>query len=142
MLLIDPLLPGVAAAEEFFAFVCAYLELLSAFWAAQEQNLSVREMAVIARRFRDLRVGQEVLLWMLFQGHVEHLVAPATPLVGGHSANCLEGVHIGESSFFSLTETGVVFAEWFLSRSLTPGWEVDFAEAREVLRTGTLAPRY
>jgi hypothetical protein len=131
-----------ATPEEFLSFVLGYGELLVARWQAQELRGPTPAAAVPYSRFRERRVPDVVLLWMMYQAHVEHLL-PSPPGAGGTTAlRPAASLQVGKASAFCLTDRGEEFGNDFLADALVPEDDGAFAEAWGRLLLGTLAPNY
>ena len=76
-------------------------------------------------------------MWILFQGHVEHLICPNTSSFASAS-----GARLGESSLLALTPAGEAFADSWLMLVLCSSSGDDFRHAWDLLRVGDLLPRY
>jgi hypothetical protein len=139
--LAQPQRPHRAGRAELVAFVFVYLDLLSRYQDALDQKRSPRHEPLPFHYFRENGIGELVLRWMLFQGHVEHLtLAERTP--GGKTrAILVESVILTEASCFALTETGAAFADHFLAELFTEE-ENGVEAARERLLLGQLVPAF
>lgn len=73
MMSLSPLRPHQASSAEFLAFIIAYMELLLARWECIDRGRHPGLKAVTLARFQELGIKDEILLWMLFHDHVEHL---------------------------------------------------------------------
>jgi len=91
---------------------------------------------------REKGVPDHILLWMLYQGHVEHLLQQPPTNGDGHPPSPVASLRLTEGSAFSLTECGEEFGDCFLSRVLTPGGEEDVEAAWEALLLGLFTPSY
>jgi hypothetical protein len=127
-----------ATPSELIAFLIAYGDLLLASCAAREQALASFARRVALRDLRKKQVPDDILLWMLYQAHVEHFQPPAP----GHAAARVASLCFTAESTFALTEPGAAFAETFLSATLAPRSEAEFEEARDRLLVGPLVPCY
>jgi hypothetical protein len=131
-----------ATESEFLSLVIAYLDLLLARWDARDRQLPCRARAVPLRQLRAKGVADHLLLWMLYQAHVEHL----PPNRHAHNSGPVWGFEgsllLQASSFLSLTELGEAFANAFLDTALAPGGEGPFEAAWDRLILGNLLPRY
>jgi hypothetical protein len=140
--LAEPRLSTPATPEESLALLLAYTHLLAAALEGREQRLTPSANPVSLAPLRRDGVTTDIILWMLYQGHIE----PSSP--DGADANHLargraaEGVCLGEGSSFSLTPPGEAFAHDFLGRALTPEDDRDFQNTRALPRLGRLCPRY
>jgi hypothetical protein len=135
--LIVPAASCTATATEVVHFVIAYAELLTACWQARAAGRSPREEPVRLAHLSDRGVPYSVPLWILFQGHVEHLVCPHTA-----ADTKASGARLGEASLLALTPAGEAFADsWLLLVLCSPSGD-DFRHAWELLRVGDLLPCY
>jgi hypothetical protein len=133
--------PG-ATPGEFLSFLLAYMELLVARWAASDSRRDPRRHAVPLKCFRAKGIGEPVLLWMIYQAHVEHLRAVPRSARGRPKPQAVDSLRIGEASAFSLTEAGEAFAERFLDDVLVPAENGAFRAAWDLLFLGPLPPHY
>ena len=111
---------GVPATDEFPAFVVAYSELLLAHREARDRRLPAAARPVLLSWLRDRRVPDYILLWMLYQAHVEHL----RPRAAGCNDGALDAAGsllFTPPSSFSLTDIGEAFASDFVDAAL-PAW--------------------
>jgi hypothetical protein len=131
-----------APLDEFREFVLAYLELTVACWGAQDRRIKPGDRPVPLARLRHWGVGDDVLLWMQYQGHVEQVerrrgrgrARPKWTLRGT--------TRIDEKSWFALTPLGEAFADLFLAWVVAPADDAEFERARAMMRVGRLAPHY
>ena len=123
-----PLLPPdqsrPPAPDELVGLVMAYADLLVAAWQAAEDHLPARTCPVPLASLQDKGIGGDLLLWMLFQAHVEHL--DATP---GAAAAVRQSLALDESSGFALTPSGEAFADHVLVALLCSDQDSDFQRA-------------
>jgi len=131
-----------ATAEEFLAFVIAYSNLLLALWEARDCQLPRRTTAVPLSRFRDMGVPDRVLIWMLYQAHVEHFQQDASNHHGSPERGAAAGVLFTSTSSFALTELGEAFGAYFLDNTLVPEREAALQAAWNKLLLGELVPCY
>src|SRR5262245_12193649 len=117
--LVAPTRPRAATRDELSALVVAYADLVAAARQAAEQRLPARARPVPLASLQDKGVPRDVLLWMLYQAHVEHL--DATP--GLPAAR--ERLAIDDASAFALTRGGEGFANRLLTQGLFSGREHD-----------------
>jgi hypothetical protein len=128
-----------ASPGEFVEFIVAYLILLLAQWEARDRRGTAHGSAVPLHTFRDHGVAESVLLWMLYQAHVEHLeLTPESPGAGCTVAS----VRFTESSAFCLTAEGEAYANQFVADALIPLSPDAFAAAWDALVLGTLLPSF
>jgi hypothetical protein len=139
--LAHPQEPHGASPGELVAFVFAYLDLLARYEDALDRKQSPRMNPLPCRSFQEHGIGEPVLRWMLYQGHVEHL-SPASGAAGGKAGTVLvSSVLLMESSCFALTEAGAVFADQFLANVFAEEENV-VGMARELLLLGRLVPAF
>ncbi len=79
-----------------------------------------------------------VLLWMLFQGHIEHLQSSGN---GRKGMNAVASVRFTKVSAFRLTPLGKTFGDEFVTAVLTPGCE-SVGAFWNMLWVGLLVPTY
>jgi hypothetical protein len=134
--------PRRATRGELWAFVIAYLDLLGEYWDAQDQRVDPRRRALPRAHFHKAGVGDDILLWLFYHGHVEHRVqhptAPGSP--AGEPAGGTTQFHDG--SLFWLTDAGAVFADALLADFFNRREPQSFQAAWERLAVGLLVPRY
>src|SRR5438128_2039143 len=113
-----------APPAQFLAFVVACAELLVAHW--QRHAFSGPDDRAISRaQFHAWSVDDDVLLWMLYHDHIEHL--KATPDFSGPTP--AGSLILSEQSCFVLKDKGAAFAEAFLADILLPQVEGAFDAA-------------
>src|SRR5229473_598760 len=136
MISLSPLSAHQASPAEFLAFIVAYMELLLARWEYIDRGRRPGLKAVTLARFHELGVKDDILLWMLFHDHVEHLrlvprqkkklnrrkqrkqrevVSPFSPLppVEIQPGRCkhAQSLTLTDQSCFALNDKGAVFAD-------------------------------
>jgi hypothetical protein len=84
---------------------------------------------------------RQLVVWMYFQGHIEHLRFDRRTHGGTKRWSLVNSALFDKSSALALTARGATFAAEFLSVSLT-GNETEKRTARDTLITGRLTPRY
>lgn len=131
-----------ATPAEFLSFLLAYLELVVARWRAVELQSPVRTKPVPYSRFRELQISDEIVLWMIYQAHVQHFVAAHMNADDHAGLRPALTLHMGKTSYFGLTDLGVEFACSFLADVLLAEEDTDFERARSRLLLGTLTPSY
>jgi hypothetical protein len=135
--------PHGATAVQFVAFIQAYLELLLVRWDSLDHDRPPADGAVPLATFREWNIDEEVLRWLLFHDHVEHLKRTSYP-------NCkcsarlkqAASLILTEESCFALNDKGADFANTFLADALLPQVEGAFQAARDRLMIGTLLPTF
>jgi len=127
---------------EFIAFVIAYIEFILARWDAQEQRLDGRMRPVALSYLRERGIEDHLLIWMLYQDHIEHFRPAAAFLDHGEAGTVVNSLLLTPSSSFALTEVGNAYAEWFLTQALVPTEEEAREAARDELLLGDLLPTY
>lgn len=133
---VEPLRSRAPTAEESAEFVLAYQLLLEASREAHDDGLWPREALAGYPWLRERGVGPQVFLWLLYQGHVDHLEVGPPPAPGQPPAARTNGsATFTEHSVVALTLAGEPFAEALRGGLLPDG-------AGEVLRVGDLTPRY
>src|SRR5262249_43197900 len=75
----------------------AYTELLAARTDAQERRMKAEANAVPISQLRARGCGEAILLWLLYQGHVEHL-QPALRRGVAHQPRPVNSVRLLETS--------------------------------------------
>jgi hypothetical protein len=139
--LIAPRQPRCASPDELLTFVIAYVELLVAAWQAAEQQPRSHSRPVPLALLEDKGVSRDVLLWLLYQGHVEHLGATTTTN-GSDGLVIRDSLTLDEGSSFALTKRGEAFANLFLVRILFSERDSDFESTWAMLTLGELLPSY
>jgi hypothetical protein len=129
--------------EERLVFLLGFLELLVTHTQAQEQRLDSRARPVLLASWRTRGIVDALPLWLLYQGHVEHLL-PLWPALGGMPRyHQVDSVVLQDASALVLTEAGAVFFDTFLGKMLAPEDEGgNPQEALDWLVFGKLLPRY
>jgi hypothetical protein len=132
-----------ATRAQFVGFIHAYLELLIAYWECVDGCRRPSENPVSLARFHHYHVDENILLWMIFRDHVEHLKSP--PESNGQHA-CLpmpaNSLILTSQSCFALKDKGAAFADAFLADVLLPQVEGAFQAAWNGLMVGALLPSY
>jgi hypothetical protein len=130
-----------AGLAEFVDFLFAYLDLLVARREAAEQGLEPASKAVPLTHFRGRGTADSILLWLLFQAHIEHL--HLVPGVGRapDGTRPADSLLLGETSCFTLTDRGEAFADGFLA-GVFAGKGPELEAAWDLLLLGRLTPRY
>src|SRR6516164_3730952 len=77
--LVEPRGSENASKNDLLAFLIGYLQLLAASYDARVRNLARVDVPVACDRLLRLSIGEEVLVWMLYQGHAEHLQVNCQP---------------------------------------------------------------
>jgi hypothetical protein len=140
--LLEPKDPRLATKIEYVTCVIAYLRLLGARCEAKHHPRKARADAVPMHDFPERGIDDEVLLWMMYQGHVEPLPQPgALDDVRRRPWHGTDAMIVRESSRFLLTDVGAVFADNFLAASFDPEKD-QIDEAWQLLRLGQLVPFY
>jgi hypothetical protein len=121
------------------SFVITYGELLGACLEGEQQYL-VREATVPLSRLRGLGIADPTLLWMMYQGHVEHLQPDQDEILPG--CKPIASLQFTSTSCFALTASGMDFAHGFLAGVLLPDDDDAFAELWDSLLLGCLLPGY
>jgi hypothetical protein len=90
---------------------------------------------------RQCGVPDALLNWLQFQHHVEHLQSFIT--LRGRKTNLCQSESItpGENSFFTLTNDGKEFGDYFLARA-SAGEKPRSHGAADLLHMGRLVPHY
>jgi hypothetical protein len=126
---------------EFLAFVFGYIVLLVERGEAEDRGLDPSACPVPLSCLRKVGVEDPVLLWMMYQGHVEHFQPVAGPDNERESWIPTVSLIVLPTSAFTLTKAGAVVVERFLADLLAPEHEVR-AAARGELWLGRLVPCY
>jgi hypothetical protein len=129
--------PFRATAAELVSLVIAYGELLGA-CLESDQESSVHETTISLSRLRERAIADTILLWMMYQGHVEHLQPDET----FPTCKRVSSLRFTSTSRFALTPCGMDYANGFLAGVLLPDSEGDFAEVWDSLLLGCLLPGY
>jgi hypothetical protein len=138
-----PRRPRPASRKQFVDFIIAYINLLLAYWEYIDSRHSPSEKAITLGTFRQSRIDQDILLWMLFRGHVQHLKATC-PAKAKHRSppKPAESVILTDQSCFALNARGAAFADAFLVDALLPQFEGAFEDAWHRLAVGLLLPTF
>jgi hypothetical protein len=139
--LASPAAPRFASLEERVRFLLAYLTLYSAACKAELDEVDPRERLIPLKALPEEWIGTPTLLWMLYQGHVEHFRAGGSSTPGEGTLQPVESVLLLESSCFALTDEGDAFTGRFLC-SLLEEQEENREGAWELFVVGKLLPRY
>lgn len=137
--LATPADPSRATALEFLDFVVAYVDFLAARCQDREDRGGGARTMPLAW-FRGRGIGPQTLLWMLYQGHVDHLQRAGETRRGEQSLLPVDSVLLAETSAFALTDEGERFAGNFLGDvfsdvgGILSGWDL--------LVLGRLVPKY
>jgi hypothetical protein len=143
MLLVPtPQQPHRATPGELVALLLVYVDLLVARISALEQNASARAQALPLSHFLAKGVPEQILLWMLYQHHIEHFQKIGPRTSARSEPQPVLSLRLQPTSSFALTDVGWAFADRFLSDILVPAEEGAFAEAWDQLLLGLLVPRY
>lgn len=137
-----PLRPRAATAEEFAEIVLAYRLLQEASNEARNDGLWPREASLGYSWLLDSGVGPPMLLWLLYQGQIDHLEVEPSPAPGQPPVPKpnFSAVFMARSAV-ALTAAGEPFAQ-ALRASFLPGCAGEVGRLRETLRVGDLTPRY
>src|SRR6266852_3051917 len=167
MISLSPLRAHQASPAEFLAFIVTYMELLLARWECIDRGRRPGLKPVTLARFHELGVNDDILLWMLFHDHIEHLkfvpsqkkklnrrkqrkqreaLSPFSLLspVEIQPGRCkhAESLTLTDQSCFALNDKGAAFADAFLADALLPQFEGAFEDAWQKLIMGLLVPAY
>ncbi len=140
-LVTEPIRSQPVTARDFQAFILGYLELLAAAYDAHDAQQLPRANPLSLPFLRERGVDEDLLLWMLYQAHVEHL-GSAHDLCNGNGPHPPLAVVLSEASQFALTEAGELFSQLFLSAVLLPQTPEERSAAEGLLRLGLLVPQY
>jgi hypothetical protein len=136
-----PATSRLAALEERPGFLLAYVVLLSARCGAQLEGVDPRSKALPVRELREDGIDDEILLWLLYQGHVEHFRCSGTASPAESTLEPVDSVFILGNSCFALTEAGDRFGSSLLGL-LVEEQEETHEAAWGMLAVGQLLPRY
>jgi hypothetical protein len=140
----DPAIPRGAyraSADEFLALTFVFLDQLLASWDSAERGLPASQVGVSWAELRDQGIPDSSVLYLLYQGHAEHLKP------GGTSQDCpgclvpAESLLLTEQSRIALTEVGRSFAERFLADVLFPEYG-SFDATWDQILLGRFTPSY
>jgi hypothetical protein len=141
--LIRPPQARPATAEELLRFVIAYATLLTAALEAREQLRSPRSNPVPIDRLRRRGAGDDVLIWILYQGHCERLAVSPEELTDSNSARLArDNLGLRSNPAFALTESGEDFADRLLMSLLFSEGDEDFTRMWTMLNLGRFTPHY
>jgi hypothetical protein len=139
--LVEPLNAATATKEQFLAVLLGYTRLLSARCEAREQRCSALDLPVECLGLLGIGVEEDILLWMLYQGHVYHLERAAS--ADGEAEWIIKpSAVLGVRSAFALTPQGERFGELLVADILVPADDRQFEAMWRMLRVGRLTPRY
>jgi len=141
LVLAEPLQSAAATQEDLLGFFIAYTRLLTANYEAEECSLAPKDAPATYPWLREAGVRKDILLWMLYQGHVDHFQA-GSDFSSQPSWQLNPSAVVGDSSGFALTPLGEVFAEYLVSKILLPADDGEFRGSWGMLRIGRLTPRY
>jgi hypothetical protein len=134
--------PYRASKDEFLAFLMAYVLLATARYEAQAQRLHPHDHCVSVWRFQEAGIGTDVLTWMQYHGHVEHLQQqPSAVQRDVTTGRPVDSVVFNETSAFALTNAGLAFAGDFMVSAFLGGRD-GVREAWDSLVLGCLLPHY
>jgi hypothetical protein len=122
--------------------VWAYREFLRARADALRRRIDVRATALPLAHFRARLSEDLIILWLLYQGHVEHLQPALCESDGPRAPRPVSSMCLLETSSFSLTHAGQVFADRLLADVPTLSEKGDDATAWNAVLFGRLVPRY
>ena len=143
--MLHPLRPASssrATADQFGEFMLAYLFLLAPKYEALARSSMAIPEPVSASYLRSLGIRGYILLWMLYQGHIEQV----DPVNGPHSE--MDGKQGGlslrtlASSSFQMTASGEAFANVFLWEELLNDDDTVHAATVDMIPVGDLLPHY
>ena len=126
---------------EFLAFEIAYIELLNARGEAEDRGLPASGLPVPLSRFHDFGIEDSILLWMLYQAHIEHFQNLPGPDTGPATLVSVTSLAMLPTSCFALTTAGAAFADRFLADVFAPEPPIRAAARRE-LPSGRPVPCY
>src|SRR4051812_13845473 len=117
--LVVPLDAARATTEELLGLLLGYVNLLTACYEARERGLAPMDAPVECHALHQVGVGADLLLWMLYQGHVHHLEGGAAE-AGPVEWSIRTSAVVGERSAFALTPMGERFGELLMGSLLLP----------------------
>src|SRR5437588_11857019 len=103
---------------ELLSFIVAYLKLLRGRWEAVDHHLDPSAVPIAVLHFQENGVRAQILLWMMFHGHVEHFQRTSGGAEAGTLVQPALTLVISETSAFALTAKGEAFADAFLAEIL------------------------
>jgi hypothetical protein len=127
---------------EFVIFVFGYIELLAAWCESRLQKADRRDYPVALASSLALRDAQTINLWLLHQGHVEHLQPSLAGSDGRSGLVVVDRLILSEDSHFVLTDRGVEFAQALILDMMLAGEKQDHNATWEELLLGQLLPRF
>jgi hypothetical protein len=131
-----------ATPDEFVSFLIAYIDLWLAHREASDRQLEPRENPVSLSHFHRKGILDYILLWMRYQGHVDHCQLAGPPDHGRSLDSPQAKPWFAPRSSFWLTDRGDVFANIFLSNALVPEEDDAFEATWSRLLLGELLPSY
>ncbi len=131
-----------ASASELIAAIIAYVELLLDRWDAASEQRPSRHVPVARTRLEAWGVPDAILVWMMYQVHVEHLRPVSARSQCSTVWTPADSLVLRPSSGFRLTEPGAAFAEDWLASMLVPNQLGERREALSRFLLGDLLPSY
>jgi len=139
----SPRSPRTANPAQFVVFIQTYLALLAARWDGLDHDRTPAEYAIPLTTFQRWDIDDNVLLWMLFHDHVDHLKPASLPNGQGLAPlKHVQSLILTDESCFALNDKGCAFADAFLADALLPQVESAFHAARNRLLVGMLVPAF
>jgi hypothetical protein len=126
--------------ETAFLIRC-YGALLAARLLAEKKQQEPDQSPVLLSVFGDIDESTDLIRWMVYQGHVEHMRPLAALGAGKKAWQRIDSLRFNNNSALAITPKGVAYAEEFMSLGLSADPQVRKA-ARQGLWIGRLAPHY
>ena len=139
--LVEPLDPRPMTPAECSVLVGCYTPLLAAWARAELRRVNSVDFPVPLTSLPGVARAEHLIVWMYYQGHVEHLQPKRVAHTRKRRWHAVDTVHFNKSSAVALTGRGATFAEEFLSASLTAGAKEKRAAWARLI-TGRLTPRF
>jgi hypothetical protein len=138
--LIEPSDPRRANSDERRQLCAIYGNLFAAGPRAEGESNPVASEPVPILKLRDEEVEDSTLLWLLYQGHFEHLKPVGRTAKRTKGFKVIASLRFDDESAFALTDAGRKFVETF-----SRGKDIDrraFKQTSKAFPFGRLVPRY
>ncbi len=127
---------------DWLSFLIAYLRLFNAYEEAQDLGCAPRSRPVPLSGLRESKIEDYILLWMLYQGHIEPILPSPCPLRRGPGESVGMSLLLSPGSSLALTELGSAFVGDLFSDALVPGSDRIMTDLWSKLRMGLLVPYF
>ncbi len=136
---LTPVDPRPVTSDELGHFLIAYLTLSHARYLAAAEQVHPHARPVSYPHLQQHGVDAGFLVWLQFQGHVEHL-QPDT--ASPHGYRIVDCIHFNDTSGVVLTDAGQEASEAFLAAMLEADDQAAFNVVRARFVVGHLLPRF